>query len=114
MKLCVWSDLHLGRTLYRTNQGELNRFEKIGYDTFDRYIDEILKENPDILVNLGDTFETSNPSIIALNKFSLGMTRLKDVPQIVILGNHDYNHKNRAEKCSATETILKTTDANFI
>lgn len=114
MKICVWSDLHLGRTLYRTNPGELNKFEAIGYRTFNEYIDVILKENPNILINLGDTFETSNPSIVALTKFAEGMNRLKDIPQLAILGNHDFSHKNRTEDCSSVETFFKTTDCNIL
>lgn len=114
MKLCIWSDLHIGRTLYRTNPGELNKFERIGYETFNKYIDVILKEKPDILANLGDTFEISNPPIIALSKFSEGMKRLKDVPQIIILGNHDYSGKNRNEECSSVETVLNSLDCNVL
>ena len=114
MKLGIWSDIHLGRTLYRTNPGELNKFEAIGYRTFNEYIDVILKEKPDILINLGDTFEISNPPIIALNQFALGMKRLKDIPQLIILGNHDYSGKNRNEECSSVKTILDTSECNIL
>lgn len=114
MKLAIISDLHLGKKMYRTEDGFINKFEKIGYDVFDKNIDIILAEKPDILIYGGDIFDVPNPSILALEKFRAGLARLKDIPSLIILGNHDFNFSNKNNECSSVNTMLSGNGKNIL
>ena len=113
MKLAIISDIHLGKRQYRTDENNVNRFEQIGYRAFNENIDIILKEKPDLIINAGDIFETANPSVLAMTQYNIGMNRLKDIPTMAILGNHDFAFNNKRNNCSAPEMISHTYFANY-
>lgn len=106
MRLAVISDLHLGKRQYRTEEGAMNKFERAGYTAFNKNIEIILNENPDLVIICGDIFETANPSILALEKFREGLNKLKDLPMLIILGNHDFNFNNRRHDCSSVKALI--------
>lgn len=114
MRLAIIGDLHLGRTLYRTTPGEINRFEKVGYSVFNKNIDIILNSNIDYLIIAGDIFETANPSIVALNEFKKGMLRLKDIKTLIVLGNHDFSFKNKRYDCSSVQSAVEGLGCNIV
>lgn len=109
-KIAVISDIHLGKRMYRTEDGNMNKFEKIGYDVFNKNIDVILAEKPDLLIYCGDIFETPNPTVTALFQFKRGLQRLKDIPSIMILGNHDFSFNNKNTDCSSIKLVLNDYD----
>lgn len=113
MKLALLSDIHLGKRQYRTDENNVNRFEQIGYRVFNENIDIILKEKPDLIINAGDIFETANPSVLAMTQYNIGMNRLKDIPTMTILGNHDFAFNNRRNNCSAAEMATHTYFADY-
>jgi len=113
MKLAIISDLHLGKRMYRTDENGINKYENIGYRVFDEYIDNIISENPDLIINAGDIFETANPSILAMNKYVLGQKRLKNIPTMTILGNHDFAFNNKNNNCSAAAMASHTYFADY-
>ena len=93
MKIGIISDLHLGKSMYRADFANLNKFEKHVYDVFDKNIDILNEEKPDIVIIAGDIFDKENPSSIAIQKWIDGMKKL-EIPSLIISGNHDFGHKN--------------------
>lgn len=113
MKLAIFSDLHIGKRQYRTDENNYNRFEWIGYRAFKENISIIKKENPDLIINSGDTFETPNPSVLAITNYANGMNELKNIPTMTILGNHDFSFANMNNKCSAVSIAEHTYFADY-
>ena len=113
MKLAIVSDLHLGKKMYRTDENGVNKFENIGYRAFDKYIDIILDKQPDLIINAGDTFETPNPSVLAMTQYIKGMSTIDDIPTMTILGNHDFSFANMYNKCSAVAITNHTYFADY-
>jgi DNA repair exonuclease SbcCD nuclease subunit len=113
MKLVIWSDLHCGKRQYRTDENNYNKFEHIGYRALKAYIDITLKEKPDLIIDAGDTFETANPSVLAMTKYFSAMKRLDSIPTMTILGNHDFNFANRKSNCSAVGMVEHTYFADY-
>ncbi|MEE3344059.1 MAG: metallophosphoesterase [Bacilli bacterium] len=113
MKLGIISDLHIGRRMYRTDENGYNKFEQIGYKALKQYTNILLDENPDLIINGGDVFDISNPPILAMTKYQEMQNRLKDIPTMTILGNHDFSFINRNNKCSATQMANHTYFADY-
>lgn len=105
MKIAIWSDLHIGRRMYRTDENNINKYEQAGYKALNQYSDVIIAEKPDLLINAGDIFDVANPSVLAMNKYAKIQMKFKKagIPTMTILGNHDFSFPNRKSKCSAAE-----------
>lgn len=113
MKLAIYSDIHLGKRQYRTDENNYNKFEWIGYRAFKENINIIRKEKPDLLINAGDTFETPNPSVLAITNYVNGISKLNDIPTMTILGNHDFSFANMDNSCSAVSIVEHTYFADY-
>ena len=85
MKIALASDFHLSYRQY----GLLEREEDF-YKQFNNLIDEIIKEKPDLFIELGDIFDEPQPKPKALKIFGDGIKKLKanGIKVIGILGNH--------------------------
>ena len=103
MKLILLADLHLGGTMYRTDENGVNRYEVAGYKALKENLKIILEEKPDLLIIAGDIFDKPNPSVYAINKYKWFVRKLyeAEIPVMVIIGNHDFNFANRKNECSA-------------
>ena len=75
MKLAIISDLHIGKRQYRTDENNYNAFEWIGYRALAENVEIIKQENPDLIINAGDTFETPNPSVLAMTHYFDAMSK---------------------------------------
>ena len=82
MKICVFTDQHLGYRQYSQEETEQDF-----YDVFNQVVRAMIKEQPDLIINAGDIFHTKNPSPRAINQFQQGLD-LIDVPVLSIIGNH--------------------------
>ena len=108
MKLAITSDEHLGKTLYRTEDDSLNKFERKLYKVWKENIDIIIKEKPDFYISCGDSFDIPNPKIIPIMKYKEQMVRLKEanIPSLLIMGNHDFNFKNKQNEASVLNMLI--------
>lgn len=113
MKLAIISDCHIGKRQYRTDENNYNAFEWCGYNALKENVRIIKDEKPDLIINAGDTFETPNPSVLAMTKYFEVMNELKDIPTMTILGNHDFSFANMASKCSAVSMTNHTYFADY-
>ena len=86
MNIAIIGDLHLG---YR--QYGLDEREQDFYQRWDQIINDIiLRKNIDIVLQLGDIFDTHIPSSIALYEYEKGLTKLQEagIQYYSITGNH--------------------------
>lgn len=85
MKICIATDFHLS---YR--QYGLEEREHDFYRQYERLIDAIIDEQPDIFIQLGDIFDTPYPKPIAIRHYEDGIDRLINEGIICygIIGNH--------------------------
>ena len=115
MKLAIWSDCHIGRRQYRTDENNINKYEQEGYRVANEYADVMIKENPDLIICAGDVFDTPNPSVLAMNKYAKVQMKFDraGIPTMDILGNHDFSFPNRKSKCSAAEMAHHTYFADY-
>jgi len=115
MLLAIWSDLHVGRRLYRTDENNINKYEQAGYKALDEFSDAMIAENPDLIVNAGDIFDVANPSVLAMNKYAKVQMKFEraSIPTMAILGNHDFSFPNRKSKCSAGAMAHHTYFADY-
>lgn len=94
MKIAHLADLHLGyRAYHRVNARGGNMREADVADAFRQAVNRIIELRPDLVVVAGDVFHTVRPSNTAIadafRQFSLLADRLRDVPIVMIAGNHD-------------------------
>lgn len=115
MKLAIYSDLHIGRRMYRTDENNYNKYEQIGYRTLMHNVNVIKKFCPDLVINAGDVFDTPNPSVLAMNKYfqAQKMFESANIETMTILGNHDFAFNNRRNHCSAAEMATHTYFADY-
>lgn len=85
MKIVTITDLHLGVKQYKSQEREQDF-----YDLYQKCIDAIVDEKPDLVINGGDIFDVATPSPKAINEFKKGLMKLRenDIPMISIVGNH--------------------------
>jgi hypothetical protein len=110
MKLAHLADVHLGfRQYHRLTAGGINQREADVANAFRTVIDDVIAQQPDIVIVAGDFFNSvrpSNPAILdsfrQLNRLRAG---LPDAPVIIVAGNHD------APRSAETGTILKLFEA---
>ena len=115
MKLAIWSDLHIGKRMYRTDENNYNKYEQIGYKVLMHNVNVIKKFCPDLVINAGDVFDTPNPSVLAMNKYFQAQKSFADanIDTMTILGNHDFAFNNRKNHCSAAEMATHTYFADY-
>jgi len=92
MKIIHLADSHLGFSSYsRLDEHGRNRIEEMVYSGFDQVVEKIIELRPDAVVHAGDVFHHVRPKIRPLFIFQRGLLRLieKDIPVIIISGNHD-------------------------
>ena len=115
MKLAIYSDLHIGRRMYRTDENNINKYEQAGYKALDEFVDIMIDAKPDLVINAGDIFDVAHPSVLAMSKYVASQNRFKDagIPTMTILGNHDFNFNNRKTDCSAGALAYHTYFADY-
>lgn len=113
MRLAIISDIHCGRRMYRTDENGFNKYEQLGYSALTKNMEIIKAENPDLVINAGDIFDTANPSVLAINQYFKACQLLNDIPTMTILGNHDFAFNNRTNKCSAAAIVNHTYFADY-
>ncbi len=93
LRIAHVSDTHLG---YRSlpYQDPLTGRNQRSIDVeraFSLVVDDILRQNVDLVLHAGDVFHQSRPSWHAMRHFLTEMRRLEDagIPSVVIAGNHD-------------------------
>jgi DNA repair exonuclease SbcCD nuclease subunit len=94
MKIAHLADLHLGfRAYHRVTPRGVNVREADVADAFRRAVARTVELRPDLVLVAGDVFHTvrpSNASIAeAFRQLSVLCEGLRDVPVVVIAGNHD-------------------------
>jgi exonuclease SbcD len=94
VKVAHLADLHLGfRQYHRQTPAGLNQREADVANAFRAAVDGVIAERPDVVIIAGDLFHSvrpSNPAILfAFNQFARLREALREVPVIVIAGNHD-------------------------
>ncbi|MGH2547999.1 MAG: metallophosphoesterase family protein [Thermomicrobiales bacterium] len=87
------ADTHLGYRALNKVHPETERNQRaIDIElAFERAIDGILAEEPDLVVHAGDVFHHTRPSWHAMRVFVRQMRRLEEakIPAVIITGNHD-------------------------
>ena len=85
MKIVLASDFHLS---YR--QYNLKEREQDFYKQFNKMIDEVIKEKPNLFIELGDIFDEPKPKPLAIKVFNDGIEKLKSngIDVLGIVGNH--------------------------
>lgn len=93
MKLFHVSDTHLGYSAYARMDPErgINQREADFYDSWGRFVEISLRENPDIILHSGDLFDSVRPSNRAI---SFALERIKEITDsgiefVAISGNHE-------------------------
>ncbi len=92
MKILHTADSHLGYSAYNPlDENGINARESDLYDAFDWMVDLAVKEKIDAVIHAGDLFHNIRPSNRALGFAfqSLRKLREKNIPFIVIAGNHE-------------------------
>ena len=92
MTIIHFSDTHLGFQAFdRVNAEGINAREQDVYDAFERVVERILAEKPDVVIHSGDFFHRPSPSNRALTFGLEQLKRLCDakIPIVVIAGNHE-------------------------
>lgn len=92
MKICIATDFHLSYRQYGLEERE-NDFNI----QFKKMVKDIIEENPDILLILGDIFNTPYPKPISMKIYNDGISKIADngIKCYGIIGNHtDLQRKN--------------------
>ena len=92
MRVAAIGDAHLGRSyLPITTAGGVNQREVDFEQAFDAAVDLALRQEPDVVVWLGDVFDHPRPTYRSFRVAQRGLTRVRDhgIPAVVISGNHD-------------------------
>jgi len=110
VKLAHLADLHLGFRQYerQTPRGGNQREADVA-DAFRRAVDDVVTQQPDLIVLAGDIFHSvrpTNPAILFLFKQLQRLrTDLPETPIVMIAGNHD------TPRSTETGTILRLYEA---
>lgn len=92
MRVAAIGDAHLGRSyLPITTAGGVNQREEDFERSFEAALDLALRQEPDLVVWLGDVFDHPRPTYRSFRVAQRGMARIRDhgVKAVVISGNHD-------------------------
>jgi len=106
MKLAHLADLHLGfRQFDRLTARGTNQREADVADAFRRAVDDLLEQQPDLILIAGDVFHSVRPANAAIlflfQQLQRVRTGLPDAPVVMIAGNHD------TPRSIETSTILR-------
>ena len=100
MKIFLYSDLHISRTssiLPQTSSNNLYTYRQdMILKTGEFLADIIKKENPDLIINLGDTFDQhtiTSYDIDVASKFFKCFEQF-NIPHFVLVGNHEMVNQN--------------------
>lgn len=95
MKIFIYSDLHISKTssiLPLTSSNPKYTYRQNMILELGKYLAEIIdEEKPDLIINLGDTFDQHTISSYDINVASefFKCFRLINIPHIVLVGNHE-------------------------
>lgn len=93
LRIAHFSDTHLGyRALGKTDPDTGRNQRAVDFErAFTAVVDDILRQNVDLVIHSGDVFHHTRPSWPALRCFIRQMRRLEQakLPVVVIAGNHD-------------------------
>ena len=113
MRIAIWSDIHLGQRMYRTDENNVNKYELAGYKALKKYVKAISDSNPDLVINAGDVFDKPNPLIPAIHMYKMAQEKLSSFKTMTITGNHDFNFYNKRNKCCAAAMAKHTYFADY-
>lgn len=111
MKICIATDFHLS---YR--QYGLSEREDDFYKQYDKLIDDIIKEKPNIFIELGDIYDESKPKPKAIKNFNDGIKKLveNNIQVIGILGNHTLIQRKDFYPVDFLTEDIKYLDGDFL
>lgn len=95
MKIFIYSDLHISKTssiLPLVSSNDKYTYRQNMIIELGEYLADIIdEEQPDLIINLGDTFDQHTISSYDINVASefFKCFRLIDIPHIVLVGNHE-------------------------
>lgn len=92
MRIAAVGDAHLGRSYYPyTGDGGVNQRELDFERSFDAAVDLALRQEPDVVVWLGDIFDHPRPTYRSFRVAQRALTRIRDHGRqaALITGNHD-------------------------
>lgn len=93
LRIAHISDTHLGYRALPVQDAATGRNQRsVDVDrSFTRTIDDILRQEVDLVIHGGDVFHQSRPSWYAVRHFVTEMRRIEQagIPTVVIAGNHD-------------------------
>lgn len=93
IRVAHFADTHLGYRALNKIDPETERNQRsVDIElAFERAIDGILEQKPDLVVHAGDVFHHTRPTWHAMRVFVRQMRRLEEakIPVVVITGNHD-------------------------
>lgn len=121
MKMGIFSDTHLGNTMYKNNnipEGDRDYGRKDDYrDTFEEAIEILLREKPDYVIHAGDLLEARTEGEIyneSIKTAISGLSRLlkTGINVILIEGNHDFVKSHSIE--NRAFSIIETALSDFI
>ncbi len=106
MKVLHFSDTHLGFSEYNKldpNTG-INQREQDFYNSWNYIINQIIENNPDLVLHAGDLFHTTRPSNRAIAIAFDGIRKISDtgIPFVIVSGNHS------TPKIKATGSIFES------
>ena len=110
LKLAHLADLHLGFRQYdrQTPRGGNQREADVA-QAFERAVDDLLEQRPDLIVVAGDVFHSVRPTNAAILHLFKQLQRLRvglpETPVVMIAGNHD------TPRSTETGTILRLYEA---
>ena len=116
MIIAAQADLHYGKKMYRTDENNHNKYEAATYKAGKEFTQIIVNRKPKVVVNAGDSFETAEPSVLALTKFREMQQSFEDngIITLTINGNHDFKFANRKNRCSAPDYAAGHPDAQLL
>lgn len=100
MKIFMYSDLHISKTssiLPNVNDSKYTYRQQMIIKTGE-YMSQIVEsENPDVIINLGDTFDqhtVTSYDIHTASKFFKSFEKFENIPHYVLVGNHEMINSN--------------------
>ncbi|MCG7844991.1 MAG: exonuclease SbcCD subunit D [Methanomassiliicoccales archaeon] len=92
MRIAHIADTHVGFSAYRRADPEtgMNQREVDVYRAFERLVDSLISQRPDLVLHAGDLFDSVRPSNRAMSVVLEQLLRLsrENIPIVLIAGNH--------------------------